>query len=71
MCNVKPEGYKNRKAFINHNIQQHPEAQRFQERLNADIDDIDYQDESEEEEEEEWIYSLFLWLDLSATKSQM
>ena len=51
---MKPDGYKTRKAFITHNNKHHPEAQRFKERLNDDLDygsDDDYSEEEEEEEE--------------------
>ena len=42
ICKQKPEGYKNRKAFVKHNIKCHPQTRKFRERVNNDLDDLEY-----------------------------
>ena len=53
LCRAKPEGYKTRRAFIKHNAKHHPEAMRLRERMNNDLDGLEYNSDEEDEEEEE------------------
>jgi murein tripeptide amidase MpaA len=53
LCRAKPEGYKTRRAFIKHNAKNHPEAMRLRDRMNNDLDGVEYNSDEEDEEEEE------------------